>query len=153
MVSSASAAPRGIDRHVAPLTHEVRGATDGGTQVRRTLVAGVAVVAAISVAMTGIATASSQGNTVTVTLSGITFNGKANSTAKAKVGDKLKFVWKNGDHNVVSTGLPAGVKKVSSGAPKVGHAPFTVSLTKKGTYSFECQPHQALGMKIKVTVT
>jgi plastocyanin len=104
-------------------------------------------------AMSGIAVAKSQGKTVTVTLSGITFNGKANSTAKANVGDKLKFVWKDGTHNVVSTKLPAGVKKVNSGAPKSGHAPFTVSLTKKGTYSFECVPHAPLGMKIKVTVS
>jgi plastocyanin len=121
--------------------------------VRRTLVTVVAITAVFSLATTGIATAKSKGKTVTVTLSGITFNGKANSTAKAKVGDKLKFVWKDGDHNVVSTSLPKSVKKASSGAPKVGHAPFIVTVGKKGTYSFECQPHAALGMKIKVTVT
>ncbi len=113
----------------------------------------VAILAVISVAMTGIATAKSQGKTVTVTLSGVTFNGKANNTAKAKVGDKLKFVWKNGFHNVVSTALPGGVKKVNSGAATNKHAPLTVALAKKGTYSFECVPHAALGMKIKVTVT
>lgn len=121
--------------------------------MRRTLVTVVAVMAVFSLATTGIATAKSQGKTVTVTLSGVTFNGKANSTAKAKVGDKLKFVWKDGVHNVVSTALPKGVKKVTSGAPKTGHAPFIVTVGKKGTYSFECQPHAALGMKIKVTVT
>ena len=121
--------------------------------MRRTLVAVVAILAVIGTAMTGIAAAKTQGKTVTVTLSGITFNGKANSTAKAKVGDKLKFVWKDGDHNVVSTALPKGVKKVSSGAPKTGHAPFIVTVGKKGTYSFECQPHAALGMKFKAIVS
>jgi plastocyanin len=121
--------------------------------VRRTLVTVVAILAVFGTAMTGLAAAQSTGKTVTITLAGITFNGKANSTAKAKVGDKLKFVWKNGDHNVVSTSLPSGVKKISSGAPKTGHAPFTVTAAKKGTYSFECQPHAALGMKIKVTVS
>jgi plastocyanin len=121
--------------------------------VRRTLVAATAAVALVTIGMSGVAAAQSQGKTVTVTLSGVTFNGKANNTAKAKVGDKLKFVWKDGDHNVVSTALPKGVNKVSSGAPKTGHAPLTVSLTKKGTYSFECKPHAPLGMKIKVTVT
>jgi plastocyanin len=121
--------------------------------VRRTLAAAIAVVALVTMTMSGIAIASSTGKTVTVTLSGITFNGKANSTAKAKVGDKLKFVWKDGTHNVVSTKLPAGVKKVNSGEAESEHAPLTVSLTKKGTYSFECQPHAALGMKTKVTVS
>jgi plastocyanin len=121
--------------------------------VRRTLVAAIAVVAVASLTITGIASAKPAGKIVTVNLAGITFNGKANNTAKAKVGDKLKFVWKNGFHNVVSSAVPAGVKKVNSGAPKEGHAPLTVALTKKGTYSFYCAPHAALGMKIKVTVS
>jgi plastocyanin len=121
--------------------------------VRRTLAAAIAIIAALSIAMTGIATAKPQAKTVTVTLAGITFNGKANSKASAKVGDKLKFVWKNGFHNVVSTALPKGVKKVNSGKPTDKRAPLMVSLAKKGTYSFMCVPHAALGMKIKVTVT
>jgi plastocyanin len=120
--------------------------------VRRTLIAAIAVVVVASMALTGVATAKSS-KTVTVTLAGITFNGKANSTAKAKVGDKLKFVWKNGDHNVVSSAVPKGAKKTNSGSPTQKRAPLMVSLTKKGTYSFLCQPHAALGMKIKVTVS
>jgi len=31
--------------------------------------------------------------------------------------------------------------------------PFTVKLTKKGKYIFICTPHQALGMKVTVTVS
>jgi plastocyanin len=121
--------------------------------VRKAFVAAVAIVAIASVSMTGVASAKSQGKTITVKLSGVTFNGKANATAKAKVGDKLKFVWVDGVHNVVSTGTVPSGKKTNSGAPKQGHAPLTVSLTKKGTYSFECVPHAALGMKIKVAVS
>jgi plastocyanin len=113
----------------------------------------MAVMAVASLAVTGIASAKPAGKTVTVTLAGITFNGKANSTARAKVGDKLKFVWKNGDHNVLSSAVPKGVKKVNSGSVTDKRAPLMVSLTKKGTYSFYCVPHQALGMKIKVTVS
>jgi plastocyanin len=109
------------------------------------------VLASLTVA--GIASAKSAGKTVTVTLAGITFNGKANNTAKAKVGDKLKFVWKNGAHNVLSSAVPKGVKKVNSGAVTQKRAPLLVSLTKKGTYAFYCVPHAALGMKIKVTVS
>ena len=121
--------------------------------MRKVIATAVAVLAVASVGMTGVAAAQSQGKTIKITLSGITFNGKANNTAKAKVGDKLDFVWKDGMHNVVSTAVPAGAKKTNSGAPKQGHAPLLVSLTKKGTYSFECVPHAALGMKIKVAVS
>jgi plastocyanin len=104
--------------------------------------------------MSGVALAAANASkTITVTLAGVTFNGKANAKAKAKVGDKLKFVWKNGFHNVKSTGVPSGAKKVNSGAPTDKHAPLLVTLTKKGTYSFICVPHAALGMKIKVTVS
>ena len=86
-----------------------------------------------------------------MTLSGVTFDGKENSSTQAKVGDSLKFVWKDGFHNVVSTGkVPAGAKKTNSGAAKEGHAPLTVKLTKKGTYSFECVPHAALMKAIEL---
>ena len=124
---------------------------DEGGHVRRTLVAAIAVIVLASMTMTGVAMAKSS-KTVTITLAGVAFNGKANSTASAKVGDKLKFVWKNGFHNVVSTKLPTGVKKVNSGAPTDKDA-LTVTVAKKGVYSFECVPHAALGMKIKVTVS
>jgi plastocyanin len=116
--------------------------------VRRTLVAAIAILVVGSVTVTGIASAASAGKTVTVTLAGVTFNGKANNTAKAKVGDTLKFVWKNGSHNVLSSAVPKGAKKVNSGAVTDKHAPLLVSLAKKGTYAFYCQPHAALGMKI-----
>jgi plastocyanin len=121
--------------------------------VRRTLVAAIAVAVLASMTMTGIAMAKPKAKTITVKLAGVTFNGKANATAKAKVGDKLKFVWKNGFHNVVSSAVPKGVKKTNSGSPTSKHAPLTVKLTKKGVYSFLCVPHAALGMKIKVTVS
>jgi plastocyanin len=122
-------------------------------EVRKAFVTAVAVVAVASVGGTGVAAAQSQGKTIPVTLSGVYFDGHANATAKGKVGDKLVFKWKDGVHNVVSQAIPAGAKKTNSGAPKAGHAPLTVSLTKKGTYNFICQPHEALGMKLKVTVS
>jgi plastocyanin len=131
----------------------VAGELEQGGHVRRTLVAAIAVVVLASLTVTGVASAKPAGKTITVTLAGITFNGKANNTAKAKVGDKLKFVWKNGDHNVLSSAVPKGVKKVNSGAVTAKRAPLLVSLTKKGTYAFYCAPHAALGMKIKVAVS
>jgi plastocyanin len=54
---------------------------------------------------------------------------------------------------VLSSAVPKGAKKVNSGAVTDKHAPLLVSLAKKGTYAFYCQPHAALGMKIKVTVS
>jgi plastocyanin len=120
--------------------------------VRKAFVGAIAVLAVAGLMLAGVASATSQA-TKTVTLSGVYFNGKANATLKAKVGDKVTFKWKDGVHNVVSTKLPAGVKKVTSGAPKAAHAPLTVTLKKKGTYKFECQPHAALGMKITITVS
>ena len=83
--------------------------------MRRTLVTAIAIMAVVGMTMTGIASAKSQGKTIKVTLSGITFNGKANSTAKAKVGDKLQFVWKDGVHNVKSTATPKGGKATRVG--------------------------------------
>jgi plastocyanin len=121
--------------------------------VRRAIVAALAVVALAGLGMSSVAAASAK-KTITVTLDGVYFNGKANSSTKAKVGDSLKFVWKGGVHNVVSTGtVPGGGKKTNSGAPKAGHAPLTVKLAKKGTYSFECVPHAAVGMKFKAIVS
>ena len=121
--------------------------------MRRILVAAIAIVVLASMTMAGIASAKPAAKTIPVTLAGVTFNGKPNATAKAKVGDKLKFTWKNGFHNVVSKAIPAGAKKTNSGAPTEKHAPLTVTLTKKGAYNFICVPHEALGMKIKVTVS
>jgi plastocyanin len=120
--------------------------------VRKAFVGAIAVLAVAGLMLAGVASATSQASK-TVTLSGVYFNGKANSTLKAKVGDTIVFKWKDGVHNVVSTKLPAGVKKITSGAPKAGHAPFKVKLTKKGAYKFECQPHAALGMKITITAS
>jgi plastocyanin len=119
--------------------------------VRKAFVGAIAVLAVAGLMLAGVASATSQA-TKTVTLSGVYFNGKANAKLAAKVGDKVTFKWKDGVHNVVSTSVPAGAKKINSGAPKAGHAPYTVTLSKKGTYKIECVPHAALGMKITITV-
>jgi plastocyanin len=81
------------------------------------------------------------------------FGAKKNNALKAKTGDKLTFTWKQGVHNVLSTKSPAGFKKVNTGRPTPKHAPLTVTLSKKGVYTFICAPHVTLGMKVTVTVT
>jgi plastocyanin len=87
-----------------------------------------------------------------VTLSGFLFNNTKNDKLTIKLGGSLRFVWKNGVHNVLTSKAPAGAKKVSSGAPKAAHAPIVFKPGKKGTYVFYCQPHKALGMVLTVTV-
>jgi plastocyanin len=87
-----------------------------------------------------------------VTLSGFLFNNTKNAKLTVKLGDSLRFTWKNGVHNVLTSKAPAGAKKVNSGAPVAGHKPIVFKPGKKGTFVFYCQPHKALGMVLTVTV-
>jgi plastocyanin len=119
----------------------------------RLLAVVVAITAAAVVLVPVAAGHQAVAKTFTVTLQEISFDGHANARVAAKQGDALRFVWKTGMHNVVLTKHPTGAPKVNSGAPKTGHAPFTVHLSKKGTWSFICQPHQALGMTLTVKVS
>ena len=94
--------------------------------------------------------------TRTVTLDGMTFNGKANSKLAAHVGDTLRFVWAPSNsiaHNIMMSKAPTGFKKVSESTLAAHHAPFLVKLTRKGVYQFYCVPHRPLGMVITVTVS
>jgi plastocyanin len=86
-------------------------------------------------------------------LTNFKFGAKTNNVVHAKLHDILLFTWKSGLHNVVGTKAPTGLKKANSGKPVQHHAPLKVTLTKKGTYSFICQPHAALGMKLSVIVS
>jgi plastocyanin len=96
---------------------------------------------------------SANGKTITLLVKNFQFGAKANNVISAKVGDKLLFKWVSGVHNVVETVHPSGTTKVNSGSPKAGHAPLTVTLSKKGTYTFVCTPHLQLGMKVTVHVS
>jgi plastocyanin len=89
---------------------------------------------------------------VPVTLSGTLFNNKPNAKLTLKLGGSLRFVWKDGFHNVLTSKAPAGAKKVNSGSPASGHKPIVFKPGKKGTYVFYCQPHKPLGMVLTVTV-
>jgi plastocyanin len=119
--------------------------------VKRLSALAIALVLALGV-LAPTSFARTQGKVITVALTNFKFGSKSNNTMSAKVGDSLKFVWKQGAHNVIASKVPAGTKKENSGAPASGHAPVTVKLSKKGTYAFFCAPHVALGMKLTVTV-
>jgi plastocyanin len=89
---------------------------------------------------------------VPVSLSGTLFNNKPNAKITIKLGGSLRFTWKNGFHNVLTSKAPAGANKVNTGAPTPSHKPVTFKPTKKGTYRFYCLPHKALGMVLTLTV-
>ena len=54
---------------------------------------------------------------VPVSLAGMLFNNKPNDKMTIKLGGSLRFMWKNGFHNVLTSKAPAGANKVNSGAP------------------------------------
>ncbi|HET6174268.1 MAG TPA: plastocyanin/azurin family copper-binding protein [Gaiellales bacterium] len=89
---------------------------------------------------------------VPVTLSGTLFDNKPNVKLTIKLGSSLRFVWKDGFHNVLTQKAPAKANKVNSGAPTSTHKPLVFKPTKKGKYVFYCVPHKALGMVLTLTV-
>jgi plastocyanin len=89
---------------------------------------------------------------VPVTLSGQLFDNKPNVKLTIKLGGSLRFVWKDGFHNVVTQKAPAGAKKVNSGNPTANHKPIVFKPAKKGKYVFYCVPHKVLGMVLTLTV-
>ena len=90
---------------------------------------------------------------VQVTLAGVLFNNKENPKVTMKLGGSLRFVWKDGFHNVLTSKAPAKANKVNSGASVEGHKPIVFKPTKKGKYVFYCAPHKTLGMVLTLTVT
>jgi plastocyanin len=111
-------------------------------------IAGAAAAPAAAVADS----ARSSATTIKLPATNFKFGAKKNNKLTAKVGDKLTFTWKEGVHNVLSTTIPKGFKKVDTGRPTPKHVPLTVTLSKKGSYTFICAPHVTLGMKVTVTV-
>jgi plastocyanin len=87
-----------------------------------------------------------------ISLAGIAFNNKPNLKLSLKLGGSLRFVWKDGFHNVLTQKAPAKANKVNSGNPVDDHKPITFKPTKKGTYVFYCAPHKSLGMVLTLTV-
>jgi plastocyanin len=89
---------------------------------------------------------------VPVNLAGVLFNDKENAKVTLKLGGSLRFVWKDGFHNVLTSKAPAKANKVNSGNPSDDHKPIVFKPTKKGKYVFYCAPHKALGMVLTLTV-
>jgi plastocyanin len=108
--------------------------------------------AALAVLLALPAAASAATKPAQVTLSGTSFNNKPNAKLTVNLGTPLRFVWKDGFHNVVTQKAPAGAKKLNTGNPAADHKPVVFKPAKKGKYVFYCAPHKALGMVLTVTV-
>jgi plastocyanin len=110
------------------------------------------VTAALAALLALPATAFAATKPVPVNLTGVTFNGKENVKLTVKLGGSLRFVWKDGFHNVLTRKAPAGAKKVNSGEATDTHKPIVFTPAKKGKYVFYCKPHESLGMVLTLTV-
>ncbi|MBI1742776.1 PKD domain-containing protein [Candidatus Acetothermia bacterium] len=83
---------------------------------------------------------------------------------KIKVGTKVRFLNMSGAHSATAYAdkVPAGVKPFDSGLMAVPYKAgaecttangcYEVEFTVAGTYEYKCLPHEALGMKGKITV-
>jgi plastocyanin len=116
--------------------------------MRRLLASLVLTAAVLALPAAGLAAT----KPVPVSLAGTLFNNKANDKITIKLGGSLRFTWRNGFHNVLTSKAPAGANKVNSGNPTATHKPITFKPTKKGKYVFYCLPHKALGMVLTLTV-
>ena len=59
-----------------------------------------------------------------------------------RVGDVINFNWTGGFHNVSFTSVPTGASAVGSGSPtSTMGVNFSYTVTKSGTYSYQCDPH------------
>jgi plastocyanin len=83
--------------------------------------------------------------TRTVLLTGFVFKP---STLTAKAGDRVRFVWKDGVHNIVTV---TGPTRITAKKP-TDHRPPLVATLKRGKYRLICEPHELVGMVITIRV-
>lgn len=85
-----------------------------------------------------VAQASPKATTKVVKLSGMQFSTRSVSIAK---GQKVKFVWSGGAHNLVGPGVKTSVMSTGS---------KTVTFKKAGSFRYVCQVHPGMTMTVKV---
>jgi plastocyanin len=85
----------------------------------------------------------------TVDLTGASF---APGSVTIKVGQKVRWVWRSGMHNVVSGKSCSPDGKFSSGNLQTAPATFEHTFDAPGTYDYYCDPHCGMGMVGKVVV-
>jgi len=115
--------------------------------VRRSVIAVGALVAGAALAPAAIG--ATTGPTKTVTLHDDYFSP---SKLTVKSGTTVKWVWPMGltdTHDVMLAKHPSGVKRFMSDYAAAGYS-FKRKLVKPGTYTFLCDIHQGMAMKIVV---
>ncbi len=71
----------------------------------------------------------------------------------AVVGDVVTWTLINPQHNVTSTSVPAGAATFSSGTMTTVGVQFSYTITKAGTYNYDCTFHVSSGMTGSFTAT
>jgi plastocyanin len=111
------------------------------------------LIAALTALLVLPATALGARKPVDVKMGGVYFDGRPNVKKSFKLGGSLRFVWKDGFHDVLTQSAPKKAKRINTGAATDSHKPVTFKPTKKGRYVLYCLPHRALGMVLTLTVT
>ena len=105
----------------------------------------VAALAAAGVlALSGVAGAGAKSST-TIKLLAKTFSPDKKSIS---AGDKVKFKWIEGKHNIVKSSGPGGA--IDSGVFNTPGVNFTHKFSKEGTYKLICTIHDNMQVKLKV---
>ena len=111
------------------------------------------LIASLTAALALPATALGAPKPVDVKMGGVYFDGKPNVKRTFKLGGSLRFVWKDGFHNVLTQSAPRKANRINTGDATDKHKPVTFKPAKKGKYVVYCMPHKALGMVLTLTVT
>jgi plastocyanin len=106
------------------------------------VLAALAVAAALALIPSGAFGGAGAASGHAVTLKEIGFHP---ATLSIRRGESVTWLWRDGglEHNVTFHGFHSRTQ---------GHGSYTVRFTRRGTYSYECTIHVALGMKGKIIV-
>jgi plastocyanin len=106
------------------------------------LLAALAVASAMAMIPAGAFGGARAASGHTVTLKEIAFHPASLSIRR---GDSVTWLWRDGgtEHNVTSAGFHSRTQ---------GRGSYTVKFTRRGTFSYRCTIHVALGMRGKIVV-
>jgi plastocyanin len=106
------------------------------------LLAALAVAFTMAMIPTGAFGGARSASGHTVVLKELRFNP---ATVNIRRGDSVTWLWRDGgiEHNVTFSGFHSRTQ---------GHGSYTIKFTRRGTFSYRCTIHVALGMRGKIVV-
>jgi plastocyanin len=106
------------------------------------LLAALAVAVTMAVIPTGAFGGARSASAHNVVLKELRFNP---GTVNIRRGDSVTWLWRDGgiEHNVTFSGFHSRTQ---------GHGSYSVKFTRRGTFSYRCTIHVALGMRGKIVV-